>query len=204
MSLAKLTWMELSQLGVVILSSFGGFLLPPPSFLDAGTRPWPTQFIVAVTGGLLVVAGRRWRRKRDTPIWVGVALGTLGAALIGLVVHRLLVDTWTCRYYGAVYITGSELTPYAAEYSSEHSFPSCEELLKVFTGRREEIWTRASLVRNELLLVLSYVLVVPLLAASAIATLQAVSCSRRPNEQAGQRRGARDHRAEGVKLRAGR
>ncbi len=196
---SKLSWTELSQLGVVILSSFGGFLLPPPSFLDASTRPWPTQFIVAVTSGLLVVAGRRWRRKRDTRIWVGAALGALGAALISLVAHRWLVDTWTCRYYGALYTTGSDLTPYAAEYSRDNSLPSCEELLKAFTGRREEIWTRASLVRNELVLALSYVTVVPLLAASAIATLQAVSCSRRPSEQPG-----RGVKPRPIKLRAGR
>jgi hypothetical protein len=187
MSARKLTWTELTQLGVLILSSFGGFLLPPPSFLEPSTRAWPTHFIVAVTGGLLVVAGRRWRRNADTPMWVGVALGSLVAALIGLVAHRLLIETWTCRYYGEVYITGSDLTPYAAEYSSEHPLHSCEELLKTFTGRRAEIWTRASLVRNELLLVLSYVAVVPLLAACAIATLQAVSCSRRRSEPPEQR-----------------
>lgn len=186
MSARKLTWTELSQLGVVILSSFGGFLLAPPSFLEPSTRPWPTQFIVAVTSGLLVVAGRRWRRKRDTRLWVGVALGALGAALIALVAHRILIDTWTCRYYGAVHIVGSDLTAYAAEYSNENAHPSCEELLKIFTGRREEIWTRASLVRNELFLVLSYITVVPLLAACGIATLQAVSCSRRPSQQPGQ------------------
>jgi len=171
-------WMELTQLGVALLSAFSGLLLAPPRFLDSGTRLWPAHVALSMTSGLLLVAARRWHRGCDTRRWAGAAMGALGAALVSALVHRLLVDAWTCRYYGSIRVVGSELTPHAADYLREASLRTCEELLKVFTGRRAEIWTRASLVRNELLLLLSYVCIVPLLAASAIATLQALCCSR--------------------------
>jgi hypothetical protein len=140
------------------------------------------QFIVVVVTGLLVVAAQRRRAAADTRFWVAVALGALGLAVSSLLAHRFLADAWTCRYYGSLRVVGWELTADAAEYLRDNPLPSCEELLKVFTGRREEIWTRASLSKSELILTLSYLCVVPLLAACAVATLQAVSCSRKERE----------------------
>lgn len=172
------SWTELCQLGVALLSSLGGFLLPAPAFLAQSAAHWPTQFVVLIATGLLVVAGRRHRSKADTRLWVSVAVGSLALALLGLIAHTLLVDTRTCGYYGTVRVIGLQLTHDASEYLRDDPLPTCEELLKVFTGRTEEIWTRASLAQSELLLTLSYVCVVPLLAACAIATLQAISCSR--------------------------
>lgn len=176
------SWTELCQLGVALLSSLGGLLLPPPAVLQQSAAHWPTQLIVLVATGLLMVAGRRHRSKAATRLWVSVALGSLLLALLGLVAHRLLLDSRTCGYYGGVRIIGVELTRDAAEYLQGDPLPSCEELLKVFTGRVEEIWTRASLAQSELLLTSSYVCVVPLLAACAIATLQAIHCSRQEQE----------------------
>lgn len=183
MSARAPTWTELSQLGVAVLSAFGAFLLPTPSFLESSTRAWPAQFIVVVVTGLLVVAAQSRRGLEHTRFWVGVAVGALSLALVALVAERWLLDAWTCRYYGSVRVIGTELSTSAAEYLSEHAQSSCEELLKAFTGRSEEIWTRASLARSELVLALSHLCVAPLLAACGIATLQAVSCSRQAQRE---------------------
>jgi hypothetical protein len=172
------SWTELSQLSVALLAALGGFLLPPPAFLSRSAAYWPTPLVVLVATGLLLVAGRHRRGPAHTRLWVQLALGSLALALGSLLAHRWLLDTHTCGYYGKVRVIGQQLTSNAAEYLRESPVPSCEELLKVFTGRVEEIWTRSSLAQSELLLTLSYVCVVPLLAACAIATLQAVRCSR--------------------------
>lgn len=172
------SWTELAQLGVALLAALGGFLLPPPAFLEPSAAHWPTPFLVLILTGLLLVAGRRRRSRSDTRLWVMMALGSLTLALGSLLAHRLLLDTRTCGYYGTVRVIGLTLTGDAVEYLRESPVPSCEELLKVFTGRVEEIWTRASLAQSRLILALSYVCVAPLLAACAVATLQAVSCSR--------------------------
>lgn len=172
------SWTELCQLGVALVAALGGLLLPPPKFLEQSTAHWPTPLLVLITTGLLLVMGRRRSSQLDTRLWVMLALGSLVLALGSLLAHRLLLDTHTCGYYGSVRVIGLTLTSDAAEYLRESPVPSCEELLKVFTGRVEEIWTRASLAQSRLLLTLSYVCLVPLLAACAIATVQAVSCSR--------------------------
>ena len=172
------SWIELSQLGVALLAALGAFLMPPPAFLQQSAAHWPTPFLVLAVTGLLLVAARRRRSQADTQLWVWVALGSLLLALGSLLAHRLLLDTHTCAYYGSVRVIGLSLTSDAAEYLRESPVSSCEELLKVFTGRVEEIWTRASLAQSRLVLTLSYVCVAPLLAASAVATLQAISCSR--------------------------
>jgi hypothetical protein len=170
------SWTELCQLGAALLAAVGGLLLRPPAFL-ASSAQWPT-FLVLIATGLLVVAGRRRSSAADTRLWVGVALGSLVLALGALILHGLLLDTRTCSYYGNVLVIGLELTSDATEYLRDAPVPSCEELLKVFTGHEEEIWTRPSLAQSQLLLTLSYVCVAPLLAACAAATLQAVACSR--------------------------
>lgn len=172
------SWTELAQLGVALLAALGGFLMPPPAFLEGSAAHWPTPLLVLIATGLLLVAGRRRRSHADTRLWVWVALGSLALALGSLIAHRLLLDTRTCGYYGSVRIIGLTLTGDAAEYLRESPVPSCEELLKVFTGRVEEIWTRASLAQSRLVLALSHVCVAPLLGACAVATLQAVRCSR--------------------------
>ncbi len=171
------SWTELCQLGVALLASLGGFLLPAPGFLTQSAAYWPTPFLVLVATGLLTVCGRQRRGASHTPLWVGLALGSLALALAALLAHRLLLDTHTCGYYGQVRVIGLELTSDAAEYLRDNPLP-CEELLKVFTGRVQEIWTPRSLAQSQLLLASSYVSVAPLLTVCAIATLQALSCSR--------------------------
>jgi 4-amino-4-deoxy-L-arabinose transferase-like glycosyltransferase len=176
------TWTELSQLGVVLLSFLGGALLPE-SFRKGITQPWPVHFVIAVTTGLLIVAGRRRRSVRDTRLWVSAALGTLGVALIGLFVHYFLAEIWTCRYYDRFLVIGSssDLASVASEYI-EGNGDSCEELLKAFIGKQSAIWEGLSVALREVILTLTYLFVSTLFAACAIATIQAVSCSRRGSE----------------------
>jgi hypothetical protein len=183
MSASKLgkSWAELSQLAVVLCSALGGFLLPPPAgFLASQGLAWPrlAQFIVSVMAGLLIVAGARRRRARDAALWARWAIASLALALAALFGYFYLVEVRTCRYYTNLVIIGSELTQHAGAYAARHSVSSCEELLKLFTGRSGEIWTRGSLIQSELALALSYIAVMPLLAGAAITTLQAVHCSR--------------------------
>jgi hypothetical protein len=175
------SWLGLSQLAVVLCAALGGFLLPPPAgFLAAQGAAWPklAQFIVSVMAGLLIVAGARRRGARDARLWARWALCSLALALSALFVHFYLVETLSCRYYTTLVVAGSELTEQAARYAAAHAVSSCEELLKLYAGHAQDIWTRRSLVLNELALGLSYVAVVPLFAGSAITTLQALLCSR--------------------------
>jgi hypothetical protein len=160
------TWPELSQLGILLLSTFGGAVLPPPSVFEPSARPWPAQLVVVLLGLLFILAGRRWQRRRGVWLGWGVASGALGVA--GLVVYLYLLDAWTCAYYGATRMMGNELTPYAAQYLQDNPELSCEELLKTFTGRREEIWTRTSLLRNELLASALHLCVVTLLTLATL------------------------------------
>jgi hypothetical protein len=142
------------------------------------------HFVIAVTTGLLIVAGRRRRSAGDTRLWVNAALGTLAVALIGLFVHHFLAELWTCRYYDRFLVIGSssDLASVASEYIQENGKPSCEDLLKAFIGKQNAIWEGMSVTLREVILTLSYLSVSTLFAACAIATIQAVSCSHRESE----------------------
>jgi hypothetical protein len=177
----KDSWAELTQVGVVIMSTIGGFLLPPPAgFTGPNDASWPklAQFVVTVFTASLIVIGRKLNRKRHSVLWLSVSVSTLIVAMGGLFAYRYLTGIMTCPYYGEIRIVGSELTADAASFLKDQGQMSCETLLKNFTGEVEEVWTRASLVRAELLLGATYISVVPFLAICAIATLQAIRCSR--------------------------
>jgi hypothetical protein len=164
------TWAELGQLAVVVLSTWGASLMPGPGALDPTVRPWPTPVAVALLGLFIVAAPRRWptldARRRGGPLVLSLVL-----ALIGIVAYFYLIEAWTCRYYAEVRITGGQLTPYASEYLRQDPALSCEELLKRFTGRTDEIWTPASSLPRLLLLNLTHLCAV---AASAVFALLAV------------------------------
>jgi hypothetical protein len=149
----SLTAAEAAQLGVVVASAWAGTLLPAPAALDPGARPWPTTIAVALLGLLLVAAQRRWPDSFDSArrsAWLSLACLVVGLGGGGLYVF--FVESWTCPYYAESRIMGSELTPYAAEYLRQEPGTGCEELLKRFTGRADEIWTPASSLARELIL----------------------------------------------------
>jgi len=149
----SLTGAEAAQLGVVVASAWASSLLPSPAALDPSARPWPTTLAVALLGLFLVAAQRRWPASFDAARRsAALSLGCLALGLGGIGVYIFLVESWTCRYYAESRIMGGELTPYAAEYLRQDPATSCEELLKRFTGRTDEIWTHPSSLARELIL----------------------------------------------------
>ena len=148
-----LTGAEAAQLVVVLASAWAGSLLPAPSTLDPSARPWPATLAVMLLGLFLVAAQRRWPTSFDAARRsAALAIGCLVLGIGGIGVYAYLVESWTCHYYAESRITGAELTPYAAEYLRQEPATTCEELLKRFTGRADEIWTRSSSLARELTL----------------------------------------------------
>lgn len=183
------TWAELAQLAVVIASAWGASLVPAPGALDPSLRPWPTPIVVALLG-LFIVAAQRRRpmfdsRRRGAPALVL----SLALALLGIVIYFYLVEAWTCRYYAEVRVTGSELTPYAADYLQQDPALSCEELLKRFTGRSDEIWKPASSLPRELILNVTHLCAVAAAAVFALLSVRLLAQGRgaggAPNEAGG-------------------
>lgn len=149
----SLTTAEAAQLGVVVASAWAGSLLPSPAALDPSARPWPTTLAIALLGLFLVAAQRRWPASFDSArrsAALSIACLVVGVAGIGL--YIFLLESWTCHYYAQSRIVGSELTPYAAEYLRQDPATTCDELLKRFTGRADEIWTHSSSLARELTL----------------------------------------------------
>ena len=149
----SLTTAEAAQLGVVAASAWAGSLLPSPAALDPSARAWPTTLAVALLGVFLVAAQRRWPASFDgARRSAALSIGCLVVGLGGGGLYMFLVESWTCRYYAESRIVGGELTPYAAEYLRQDPATSCEELLKRFTGRADEVWTHSSSLARELIL----------------------------------------------------
>lgn len=169
---------ELVQLGVIAASMGLGSLLPGPSTLDSTARPWPVAVVVAMLGLALVAAQRRWPHALSGRRGGAALLGGLMAAVAGIAAYLYCVETWTCPYYAEVRITGAQLTTFAQRYVEQEPNLGCEELLKRFTGRSDEIWTRASSVPRELLLSALHLSVLAALTLSALHTVRLLAGSR--------------------------
>src|SRR5262245_2649742 len=155
-------------LGLALASIVSAFVLPlPPGFQDLDRSMWPrlAQVLATALAFILIFVGRshpsRWRLVAVT--------ATLGI-LASLFSYLYLSARFTCRYYDQPKIIGSGLMPIASDYRARYPSATCQDLLKAFTGRTEEIWSARSLWIAEVALGTTYASIVPLLAA-AIAAL---------------------------------
>jgi hypothetical protein len=185
-------WAALLQAAAWIVGVIAGFF-QPPSFVGLVTGQLLTtenlsklaQFIVAVLLGIAFVATVRSRRMRSVRAWALLTLGALALAVILFFVHLDLVSDWTCSYSGTRVVVGSELTdPHGSYMQGRGRGKTCDIWINDHLGDVTAIWTRRSILRREIVLLLTYIAAVPLFALCLMATFQMVATALRPTSQA--------------------
>jgi len=186
-------WAALLEAAAWIVGVIAGFF-QPPSFVGLVTGQLLTtknlsrlaQFIVAVLLAIAFVATVRSRRMRSVRAWALLTLGALALAVTLFFVHLGLVSGWTCSYSGTLVVVGSELTdPHGSSYMQGRGRgKTCDIWINDHLGDVTAIWTRRSILRREIVLLLTYIAAVPLFALCLMATFQMVATALRPTSTA--------------------
>jgi hypothetical protein len=175
---ARKDWATLAQIGVLVLGIIGGFLLPPPVGIeDRENKIWLrlAQFTIAVSVGLVAIAGRKWNRKKDGAKWWLVSLLFFVFSISAFFQYQNLTSKYTCIYSGKVLVVGSAYAPMGEHHVAKNPGISCQQLVFDFAGSTEKIWTKNSIDQNRLLLAATYISCLPLFTICIIGLIQALN-----------------------------
>lgn len=173
-------WQVLTQCSIWILNLIGGLILQPPvsryADLSTGMPRSFSQFVVAITAGLVFVAIRIWNTRKDLTKWVFIAILSLIISICGVLFYQLLIDNWTCVFAGEQIVVGDEYSANGKQNVDKFG-NQCTNLLWKVGGDAEVLWTAAELRRRRFILQLLYVSILPVFTICIIGVLQAISCS---------------------------
>jgi hypothetical protein len=167
------------------VSIVASFLVPPPVIATTrgGDGAWSglSQFVVAITVGLLFVPMRLWKTRRFLWAWWGIALASFALSITSFLLYNHWIGCWLASYDGELVVIGSTLTDHARIRQAELRLTTAEDLLMAYAGRSEEIWTRGSIEVRRQTLAIGYILSLPLFTASILSMLQALACVKASN-----------------------
>jgi len=160
----------------------GSFFIPPP----VGTLHGQTdvvfnfaKFTLTSFVGLMIVPLLIGRGRRDLRVWTLCSTALMVTCVFAFVTYMTYRSQWTCLYDDTRVVIGSEYTNDILEAEGGKTSKECFELLRVYPGGPEYIWTGESIERHRLILSLGYVTCIPLFACCLIAVTQAVYCATR-------------------------
>jgi outer membrane protein OmpA-like peptidoglycan-associated protein len=162
-----LTLTEVSELGVGLVSLFGGLLkkIAPP---ERAAMIWTgiASLIAALMFLAVKILGLISSDSSSSKIlWGGVALGSIVVSLIACWIYLLSSDTRTVPWADtSKKIIGTEYSAEAKQYRTDNNVNSDEQLLFEYGGKTSEVWTEASLKRSRRILGIEYAIFVACLA----------------------------------------
>jgi TIR domain-containing protein len=183
----------LTKAFIWILGLISIYLLPRPAWMsepDQYTLLYLESFIITITVGLLFIAGQKWNVHRHLLWWCVISATWFLLSIGSFFVYRYLSSAWTCNYYNKVFVIGSVYTPQATKFMKDYPDHSCENLIGAAAGLAEDmstmdsiteyIWTKDSIERNRLILIITYVSCIPFFAVCVISVVQALYITSRP------------------------
>lgn len=151
-----------------LFAAFGNFLLDvaPPEEADA-------KFAVGISSllalGLLLfisALSRNRQRTRFRKVWLVAAGSLFGVAIISGCIYKWNIDHRTFPYppenQKVEYIAGTKLTPEAEAYWAKNKSLTAARIVAEFGGiaNRELVWTRDSIFKAKIILMINYIVVV--------------------------------------------
>jgi outer membrane protein OmpA-like peptidoglycan-associated protein len=156
---------DVCQLGVSVLSLFGGFpkKIAPP---ERAAIIWTGAASLLATIAILAVKifGLMSAGSSSKMLWLILALCSLAASALSCFFYVSSRQARTADYAGTSRIIGTEYTDKAKNHLKSSANLSDEQLLFDFGGRAAEVWTDASLKRSRRILAIEYALFIACLA----------------------------------------
>jgi outer membrane protein OmpA-like peptidoglycan-associated protein len=160
-----LTLAEVSELGIGVLSLFGGLAknIAPP---ERAAMVWTgiASLIAALMFVAVKILGLMSLDSSSKILWGGIALASIVSSLVASWVYIASNQTRTVPYGKASRIAGTVYTAKASAYRTSKNTNSDEQLLLDYGGNTAEVWTEASLKRSRQVLGIEYSIFVACLA----------------------------------------
>jgi outer membrane protein OmpA-like peptidoglycan-associated protein len=156
---------DVCQLGVSVLSLFGGFpkKVAPP---ERAAIVWTGAASLLATIAILAVKifGLMSSSSSSKILWSILALCSLAASALSCFLYVSSRQTRTADYAGTSRIIGTEYTDKAKNHLKTNGNLSDEQLLFDFGGNAAEVWTDSSLKHSRRVLGIEYALFIACLA----------------------------------------
>jgi outer membrane protein OmpA-like peptidoglycan-associated protein len=172
---------DVCQLGVSVLSLFGGFpkKIAPP---ERAVIVWTGAASLLATIAILAVKifGLMSSGSSSKILWIILALCSLAASALSCFLYVSSRQTRIADYSGTSRIIGTEYTEEAKKHLQSSVNLSNEELLFDFGGRAGKVWTAPSLKRSQRILAIEYALFIACFAFGLNLALEVLNRDRKP------------------------
>jgi outer membrane protein OmpA-like peptidoglycan-associated protein len=174
---------DVCQLGIGVLSIFGGFpkKIAPP---ERAVIVWTGAASLLATLAILAVKifGLMSSSSSSKILWSILALCSLAASAVSCFLYVSSRQTLTADYAGTSRIVGTEYTDEAKKHLESNANLSNEDLLYHFGGKAAKAWTDRSLKRSRRILAIEYALFIACLAFGLNLALEVLNRDWKPAE----------------------
>ena len=177
-------WAHLSGGAAWIGSIIVSFIeLPPAAHIGFDPMVRIPQLLIAITFGVVLIAGNKWKRKKDARWWVVVSLVCAIAGFGSFLYYMDVRASSTALFDGTRYVIGElktdldaiDLRDACLSVQPQASDPEYTQLLDCAHGNPAIFWTQSSIVRNQREAVLLYIVTALFFVVALTSLLQALT-----------------------------
>ena len=176
----KSQWAVLAAAATALVAIVGAFVTPPP-FVGADVWTGYTKFVVAILFAIAAIAMARWTSRRFLMSWIAMVILLLVVGTVAYEYYQFEFNRDTREYATHRIVVGNKYTDDAtlerAKLVREHSSATDEDLIALYAGEVDAIWTRESIRLDRQLLASLYSACVIIFSLLLLSAVQAVRCA---------------------------